>query len=184
MPHRLVRGLDYYCHTAFEFTSCLLGAQSTVCGGGRYDGLIEQLGGSPTPAIVTLRLERLLLLIQAAANKDSSGRASQLIADPVPDVYVVNRGYHAESLALVLSRNLRNVGVGVELDYSGSSFGKQLKRANRCNAPWALIIGDLEVEQSCVRLKSLRSDVEDQLFGLDDIPALLKAFGHLPDQFN
>lgn len=180
---RLVRGLDYYCHTAFEITSDLLGAQSTVCGGGRYDGLVQQLGGNATPAIGwAFGMERLLLLIEASAKADTSGRASQLIAQPAPYVYLVNRGSDAEALALVLSRKLRSFGLGVELDYSGSSFGKQLKRANRCSATWALIIGDFEVEHSCVRLKSLRSDLEEQVFDLNDIPALLTAFGHEVDQ--
>ena len=179
---KLVRGLDYYCHTAFEITSNQLGAQSTVCGGGRYDGLVEQLGGKPTPAIGwALGLERLLLLIDSAAKSDANGIASQLIVDSAPDVYVVNRGVQAQSLALALTRNLRKAGLSVELDDSNSAFGKQFKRADRCQANWAIIIGDLEAQDSSVRLKSLRCDSDDQLFPLKDFPSLLKVIGHGPN---
>ncbi len=90
---RLVRGLDYYSHTAFEITSDQLGAQATVCGGGRYDGLISQLGGPQTPAIGwALGMERLLLVLEAAAQADPNGPAARLDGTPVPDAYLVNRG--------------------------------------------------------------------------------------------
>ena len=129
---RLVRGLDYYGHTAFEITSDQLGTQATVCGGGRYDGLVEQLGGSPTPAIGwALGMERLLLLLEAAAKADPDGVAARLTAQVPPNVYLVNRGSAAEAAALCLARNLRQSGVSVELDGSGAPFGKQL------NAPTA-----------------------------------------------
>ena len=175
---RLVRGLDYYGHTAFEITSDQLGAQATVCGGGRYDGLVEQLGGSPTPAIGwALGMERLLLVLEAAAKSDPDGAAARLTAQLPPTVYLVNRGDAAEAAALGLARNLRQAGVAVELDGSGAAFGKQFKRADRCGAPWALVIGDQEAEQSCVRLKSLRAEADEQTLALDAIPALVKALG-------
>ena len=177
--NRLVRGLDYYGHTAFEITSDQLGAQATVCGGGRYDGLVEQLGGSSTPAIGwALGMERLLLVLGAAAKADPDGAAARLTARLPPTVYLVNRGEAAEAAALCLARNLRQAGVAVELDGSGAAFGKQFKRADRCGARWALVIGDQEAEQCCVRLKSLRADSEEQTFALDAIPALLEAFGY------
>ena len=173
---RLVRGLDYYGHTAFEITSDQLGAQATVCGGGRYDGLVEQLGGSATPAIGwALGMERLLLVLEAAAKADPDGAAARLTAQRPPTVYLVNRGEAAEAAALGLARNLRQAGVAVELDGSGAAFGKQFKRADRCGAPWALVIGDQEAEQGCVRLKALQAEAEEQTFGLDAIPALLEA---------
>ena len=173
---RLVRGLDYYGHTAFEITSDQLGAQATVCGGGRYDGLVEQLGGSPTPAIGwALGMERLLLVLEATAKADPDGAAARLAAQLPPTVYLVNRGDAAEAAALGLARNLRQVGVAVELDGSGAAFGKQFKRADRCGAPWALVIGDQEAEQGCVRLKSLRAEADEQTLALDAIPALLEA---------
>ena len=161
---RLVRGLDYYSHTAFEITSTKLGAQATVCGGGRYDGLVEQLGGPPTPAIGwALGMERLVLLL-------SKFNAPQPAA---PDLYLVNRGALAESEALALARRLRLVGVAVDLDSSGSAFGKQFKRADRSGAPWAAVLGDGEVERGVVRLKSLRSQQPEQEVLLADLQALM-----------
>lgn len=124
---RLVRGLDYYSHTAFEITSSQLGAQATVCGGGRYDGLVEQLGGPATSAIGwALGMERLVLLLEQLDSQRSA---------PAPDLYVVSRGTAAEPLALRLARELRLAGRAVELDLSGAAFGKQLKRADRSGAP-------------------------------------------------
>lgn len=175
---RLVRGLDYYGHTAFEITSDQLGAQATVCGGGRYDGLVKQLGGPATPAIGwALGMERLLLVLEAAANADPEGAAARLTAQQPPTVYLINRGELAEAAALGLARHLRQAGVPVELDGSGAAFGKQFKRADRCGAPWALVIGDQEAEQGHVRLKSLRDEADEQTLALDAIPALLEALG-------
>ena len=155
-----------------------LGAQATVCGGGRYDGLVEHLGGSSTPAIGwALGMERLLLVLEAAAKVDPDGAAARLTTQLPPTAYLVNRGEAAEAAALGLARNLRKAGVAVELDGSGAAFGKQFKRADRCGAPWALVIGDQEAEQGCVRLKSLRAEEQEQTFGLDAIPALLEALG-------
>ncbi len=149
---RLVRGLDYYGHTAFEITSSELGAQATVCGGGRYDTLVQQLGGPVTPAVGwALGMERLVLLAQAA-----DGPASQ--AAPAPDLYVVSRGAAAEALALPLARRGRRAGLAVELDFSGAAFGKQFKRADRCGARWAAVIGEAEAAEGVVVLKDLRAE--------------------------
>ena len=139
---RLVRGLDYYGHTAFEITSDQLGAQATVCGGGRYDGLIGQLGGAATPAVGwALGMERLMLVLEAAAQQNPDGPAARLVSAPGPDAYLVNRGEQAEAAGLALARDLRQHGLTVELDGSGSAFGKQFKRADRSGAPWALGVG-------------------------------------------
>ena len=147
---RLVRGLDYYSHTAFEITSSQLGAQATVCGGGRYDGLVEQLGGPATAAIGwALGMERLVLLL-------AQGGAAPAVAGP--EIYVVSRGLGAEAQALQLARRLRLAGRTVELDQSGSAFGKQFKRADRSGAPWAVVIGEGEWEQGLVLLKALRAE--------------------------
>ena len=154
---RLVRGLDYYSHTAFEITSDQLGAQATICGGGRYDGLIQELGGAETPAIGwALGMERLLLVLEAAAKDDSDGPAAQLVRAKAPDGYLVNRGAQAEVAALVLARSLRQAGLTIELDSSGAAFGKQFKRADRSGARWALVLGDEEMERNEVRLKPLQ----------------------------
>ena len=164
---RLVRGLDYYSHTAFEITSDQLGAQATVCGGGRYDGLVEQLGGPSTPAIGwALGMERLLLLLV-----QGDGTAG---APPVPDLYVVNRGPAAEAAALVLARTLRQQGLQVELDAGGSAFGKQFKRADRSGAHWAVVLGDEEVAQGVLQLKPLRGQsTPDCQLPLQDLAPLL-----------
>ena len=170
---RLVRGLDYYGHTAFEITSDQLGAQATVCGGGRYDGLIGQLGGAATPAIGwALGMERLLLVLEVAAQADPAGPAAQLVRPPVPDAYLVNRGDRAEPAGLSLARSLRQQGLTVELDSSGSAFGKQFKRADRSGARWALVLGDEEAERGEVRLKSLKGQGEERCFLMEDLPGL------------
>ncbi len=149
---RLVRGLDYYSHTAFEITSSQLGAQATVCGGGRYDGLVEQLGGPPTPAIGwALGMERLVWLLAQAREEAASQPAG-------PEIYVVSRGEQAEDQALQLAVQLRRRGHRVELDQSGAAFAKQFKRADRSGATWALVLGESEAEQGQVLLKPLRAE--------------------------
>lgn len=141
---RLVRGLDYYTHTAFEIQSDDLGSQATVCGGGRYDGLIAQLGGQNTPAVGwAIGLERLILLLQKL----------QQLPLPVLDFYVVSRGDAAEAQALILTHKLRQAGFSVELDLSGSGFKKQFTRADRSGAVACLILGDEEAENQTVKLK-------------------------------
>ena len=132
--YNLVRGLDYYTHTAFEITSGALGSQATVCGGGRYDDLIKQMGGPKTPAIgFAIGLERLILLA-----------GKELEVSRNTDIYIVNQGIIAESLAMDLSRKLRNYDLLVELDLSGASFSKQFKKANKLNSKSIIVIGDNE----------------------------------------
>lgn len=145
---RLVRGLDYYTHTAFEIQSDDLGAQATVCGGGRYDGLVSQLGGAETPAVGwAIGLERLIILLQQL----------QTSPPPVIDFYVVSRGDEAEAQALKLAQKLRQSGFSVELDLSGSGFKKQFSRADRSGAIACLIIGDEEAASQSVKLKWMAS---------------------------
>ncbi len=171
---RLVRGLDYYGHTAFEITSNQLGAQATVCGGGRYDGLVHQLGGPVTPSIGwALGMERLLLVLEAAAAADSDGFAARLTARKSPDIFIVNRGEQAETCALVLARQLRGAGLSVELDPSGAAFSKQFKRADRSGAAWAVIIGDQEAKADIMLLKSLQSDNIEHHLLLSDWESVL-----------
>ncbi|NDC33996.1 MAG: histidine--tRNA ligase [Synechococcaceae bacterium WB9_2_112] len=168
---RLVRGLDYYSHTAFEITSSQLGAQATVCGGGRYDGLVEQLGGPSTPAIGwALGMERLVLLLE---QRLASG--ARALAAAVPDLYVVSRGEAAERAALALAVGLRRLGLAVERDASGSAFGKQFKRAERSGAPWVAVIGDDEVASAQLRLRSLLTPhAEDQVLPLGALDNLVR----------
>jgi len=163
---RLVRGLDYYGHTAFEITSNQLGAQATVCGGGRYDGLVEQLGGPATPAVGwALGMERLVLLLsQTPAAEPAAG---------VPDLYVISRGEAAEVQALVLTRQARQAGLAVERDASGGAFGKQFKRADRSGAPWAAVIGDDEAAAGTAKLKDLHGDQPERQLPLLQLVALV-----------
>ena len=130
----LVRGLDYYTHTAFEITSGSLGSQATVCGGGRYDNLIKQMGGKDTPAIgFAIGLERLILLA-----------GKELEADRQTDIYIVNKGLNAELLAMNLSRKLRKYDLLVELDLTGATFSKQFKKANKLKSKSIIVLGDDE----------------------------------------
>ena len=145
---RLVRGLDYYTHTAFEIISDDLGAQATVCGGGRYDGLVSQLGGVETPAVGwAIGLERLTILLQQL-----QPLPAQLI-----DFYVVSKGDEAQAQALKIAQKLRQQGFSVELDLSGSGFKKQFARADRSSAIACLIIGEEEAATSSVKLKWMAS---------------------------
>jgi len=178
---RLVRGLDYYGHTAFEITSDQLGAQATVCGGGRYDGLVQQLGGPPTPAVGwALGMERLMLVLEAAASADDDGIAARLTSKKPPDLYLVNRGEQAEAVALRLASQLRASGVSVELDGSGAPFGKQFKRADRSGASWAVVIGDEEAETGQLRIKPLLMKGEELQVALDDSAQLVAVLRTAP----
>ncbi len=151
----LVRGLDYYTHTAFEFQIDTLGAQSTVCGGGRYDGLISELGGPDTPAVGwAIGLERLVLVMQQHQSEPLQAGV---------DIYCAARGAEAEAQSLEIAQRLRQVGLAVEIDLSGSAFGKQLKRADRSGATLSLILGEEEALNHTVQLKWLTSGEQSTL---------------------
>jgi histidyl-tRNA synthetase len=146
---RLVRGLDYYNRTVFEWVTTKLGAQGTIAGGGRYDTLVERLGGNPTPACgFGIGLERVFLLMQEYG----------VTAVDAPDVYLVNVGELAEAAAFSLAEKLRNAKVQVVLHSGGGSFKSQMKKADRSQARYALILGDDEVNQQLVTLKPMQSD--------------------------
>ncbi len=163
---RLVRGLDYYGHTAFEITSNQLGAQATVCGGGRYDGLVEQLGGPPTAAVGwAIGLERLVLLLW---------QGEAVVEAPAPDLYVISRGEAVACQALLLTRQGRQAGLVVERDASGGAFGKQFKRADRSGAPWAAVIGDDEAAAGMAKLKDLHGEQPERQLPVLQLVALVK----------
>ncbi|MEL6350756.1 MAG: histidine--tRNA ligase [Cyanobacteria bacterium J06627_28] len=152
---RLVRGLDYYTHTAFEIQSSDLGAQATVCGGGRYDGLVSQLGGPDTPAIgFGMGIERLIILLEQMERYSTT---------PDLDIYLISRGEKAEFQSAQLANTLRRAGYSVEVDLSGSAFGKQFKRADRSGAVVGLILGDAEAEAGKVQLKWLASGEQAEM---------------------
>jgi len=151
---RLVRGLDYYTRTAFEIQSNLLGAQSAVCGGGRYDRLISELGGADVPAIGwAIGLERLVILMQQVAAQKLS----------TIDFYVISRGEQAEAKSLSIAQLFRQAGFSVELDLSGAKFDKQFKRASNVNAKAAIVIGDSEIEAGQIQVKWLESGDQEAI---------------------
>lgn len=148
IDHNLVRGFDYYSRTAFEWVSDKLGAQSTVLGGGRYDGLVEELGGQPTPGIgFGCGIERLLLV--RAASEAPSIEGARLTA------FVVAMGSAAKAATPRLVRTVRQNGVSCDCDLAGRNFRKQMDEANRSRARFALIVGDDELAQNAVALKDL-----------------------------
>jgi histidyl-tRNA synthetase len=159
---RLVRGLDYYNLTVFEWVTDRLGAQGTVCAGGRYDGLVSQLGGKPAPACgFAMGVERLIALI-----KESGGEP----AAPAPDVYFVHQGEAASRLAFRVAEGLRDQGINVLLHCGGGSFKSQMKKADGSGAAFAVIIGDDEALTGEAQLKPLREAGSAQLkLKVDDL---------------
>jgi histidyl-tRNA synthetase len=150
---RLVRGLDYYNRTVFEWVTTKLGAQGTIAGGGRYDTLVERLGGSATPACgFGIGLERVFLLMQEYG----------VTAADMPDVYVVNVGELAESAAFGIAEQFRNAKIEVVLHAGGGSFKSQMKKADRSLARYALILGDDEINNQQVTLKPMQFDADSE----------------------
>ena len=149
---RLVRGLDYYNRTVFEWVTDQLGAQGTVCAGGRYDGLIAQLGGKPAPAAgFAMGIERLLALMEVAGTP---------LSTPLPDAYIVHAGAAAEAYAWQVATALRSAGLATVMHCGGGSFKSQMKKADASRARYALIIGDDEVAAQQVTLKDMRGSAE------------------------
>ncbi len=150
---RLVRGLDYYNRTVFEWVTDRLGAQGTVAGGGRYDGLFEQLGGKPTPACgFGMGIERMILLLQEAGQR----------GETAPLAYVVHAGMAAAALAHRAAEHLRDAGCAVVVHAGGGSFKSQMKKADASGARYALIVGDDEAAAGVVGVKPLRQTGEQQ----------------------
>ncbi|MBV1900064.1 MAG: histidine--tRNA ligase, partial [Kordiimonadaceae bacterium] len=147
---RLVRGMDYYTHTAFEFVTDQLGAQGTVLAGGRYDGLVEQLGGPAVPGVGwAAGIERLAMLSEAGA-------------EPARGVVIMPMGEAATLKAFELAEDMRSAGATVTADRSGN-MKKRMNRANKANACLAVIIGDDELEQGVVTVKNLDSGEQSQV---------------------
>ncbi|MBU1214482.1 MAG: histidine--tRNA ligase [Gammaproteobacteria bacterium] len=162
---RLVRGLDYYNRTVFEWVTTRLGAQGTICAGGRFDGLIEQIGGKPAPAMgFAMGVERLLALLL------EDGMAPP--AAPL-DVYVVHQGEQAQVAAWQAAELLRDSGVRVLLHCGGGSFKSQMKKADSSGAVYAVIIGDDEAAANAVTLKPLRGG-EQQRVALTELQSKIK----------
>jgi histidyl-tRNA synthetase len=162
--HRLVRGLDYYNRTVFEWVTTKLGAQGTIAGGGRYDALVERLGGNETPACgFGIGLERVFLLMQEYG----------VTANHVPDIYLVNVGELAEKQAFAAAEQLREAGLNVVLHAGGGSFKSQMKKADRSGARYAAILGDDEAAASEISLKPLLQTGEQKRCKLNDVSKLI-----------
>ena len=164
---RLVRGLDYYSRTVFEWVTDALGSQGAVCSGGRYDGLVEKLGGRATPAVGwAMGIERFVALFEACGGETPATDA---------DVYVVAVGGDALVQAFALAEELRDkiVGINVELNLGGGSFKSQLRRADKSNAEYALILGDQELAEKRVGLKPLRSTDDQSSIAFNELAATL-----------
>ncbi|MGZ5093487.1 MAG: histidine--tRNA ligase [Burkholderiales bacterium] len=155
---RLVRGLDYYNRTVFEWTTQRLGAQGTVCAGGRYDGLIEQIGGKSVPSCgYAMGVERLIALM----------KEGPVFHAAVPDVYVVRQGEAAQDYAQNVAERMRDEGLDVVLHSGGGSFKSQMKKADASGARYAAIIGDDEAAAQKLTLKPLRAASEQVTVALD-----------------
>lgn len=160
--HRLVRGLDYYCHTVFEWVSDKLGSQATICGGGRYNMLVSHLGGHDTPAIgFSIGIERLLLLLQTL----------NLIKDkPIaPKVFIVAESGQPMLLALSVAEKLRSMHGSVITNTAGGNFKQQFKKANQSGAQIAIIIGEQEFATNSVGIKWLREDKPQMTCSVENI---------------
>ncbi|MCI6911421.1 MAG: histidine--tRNA ligase [Veillonellaceae bacterium] len=145
---RLVRGLDYYTKTAFEIKYPPLGAQSAVAGGGRYDGLIEEMGGNPTPAVgFATGLERLLLALESQNLLPEKNRSV--------DAYVVALGETAQAEGFKLLNSLRQQGLSAAMDFAGRSMKAQMKQANKLGAKYSVILGEDEISEGVVMLRSM-----------------------------
>ncbi|MDK2123315.1 histidine--tRNA ligase [Parachitinimonas caeni] len=165
LNHRLVRGLDYYNRTVFEWVTTKLGSQGTIAGGGRYDGLMETLGGKPTTACgFGLGIERVILLMQEYG----------LVGNDAPDVYLAFSGERAAHIAPLVAERLRDSGRSVVLHAGGGSFKSQMKRADASGAQFAVIIGDMEANANAVNLKALRFEMEQRLVSISDLPDILR----------
>jgi histidyl-tRNA synthetase len=163
---RLVRGLDYYNRTVFEWITDDLGAQGTVCAGGRYDGLVAQLGGRDTPAVgFAMGVERLVELLELGANQPPAP----------PDAYLVAVGERAQSEAPLIAERLRDLAPGLRLltHCGGGSFKSQFKRADKSGARYALVIGDGELERAVIGVKPLRDASEQRDMDLSEAVAFL-----------
>ena len=158
---KIVRGLDYYTRTVFEFVSGDIGAQSTVCGGGRYDGLIKQMGGQETPSLgFAMGIERLMMVLEA--------QKAELPEDSTCDLFIATLGDKATLKASALCRELRDEGYKVQTDICGRGLKAQMKYANKIGAKFTLVLGDNEVESEKATLKKM-SDSSEREISLNEL---------------
>lgn len=170
LPHavnpRMVRGLDYYTRTAFEVVAGELGAQNAVCGGGRYDGLAQDIGGPRVPSIgFAIGVERLVLLLPANQNA------------PRPQVFVAALGDDPRRKAFRLAQELRQADIRVELDYEGKSLKSQMRKADKMRSPYVLILGDDELKRNQVILRDMATKAQEDLSLAEVLPRLQSLMG-------
>lgn len=153
---RIVRGLDYYTKTVFEFVSNSIGAQGTVCGGGRYDGLIEELGGQKTPSLgFGLGIERLMLLMEA--------QGCEFPQEAKPDLFIAALGEKAQLKAIEIAKDMREEGFTCLYEVNGRGLRAQMKYANKLESKYTIVLGDDEVESGIARLKNMESGEETEI---------------------
>ena len=169
---QLVRGMDYYTQTAFEVTSAALGSQDAIAGGGRYDLLVEELGGAPTPAVgFAMGMERLILAMQSINHPWTQQETESV----VPDVYLVALGEEAQTWGLGALQTLRSKGISATIDMQGRSMKAQMKDANRSGAHYTLIVGEQELQQQTFVLRHMAESSEEMLSFDEIIQRLLQA---------
>ncbi len=162
----IVRGLDYYTKTVFEFKTQLEGTQGTVCGGGRYDGLIEELGGASMPGIgFAMGIERIILAMEAAGTMP--------VFDQKPDLFVATIGEGADLYSMGLIRVYRKNGLDVVRDYMGRSLKAQMKYADKTGAKYSVVLGDTEIEEGMAKLKNMETGEANEV-KLSEIPNIIK----------
>jgi histidyl-tRNA synthetase len=167
---RLVRGLDYYTRTVFEWTTDKLGAQATVCGGGRYDELVVELGGQATPAIgCAIGLERLIELVELSDQNEQNN---------LPSIYIVAVGSEAEGQGFLLAEELRDAypDLSIEMNLNGGNFKQQFKRADKAGSDIALILGDDEIRQQTVGVKPMRSEGSQETVDRKELLSIISQF--------
>jgi len=153
LNHRMVRGLDYYTRTAFEVVAGELGAQNAVCGGGRYDGLAEEIGGPAIPGIgFAIGVERLVMLLPEEKNYFR-----------YPDVFLAALGNEAKRRGFALAQELRDKGVWAELDYEGKSLKSQMRKADRLQTPLVIILGEEELKKNQVIIRDMATKVQEEI---------------------
>ena len=164
---RIVRGLDYYTKTAFEIVTSVIGAQGTVCGGGRYDGLIEEVGGPSTPGVgFGMGIERLLLVLEKAG--------IEIPAPPAMDLFIVGLGDAGMKEAIRLVHSLRNNNIKCDKDYMGRSLKAQMKYANKMNARYTTVIGENEIKLNKIKVKNMENSSEEEV-QLDQLVDFMKS---------
>ncbi len=162
----IVRGLDYYTKTVFEFKTAIKGTAGTVCGGGRYDGLIEEIGGAPTPGIgFAMGIERIIMALEAGGKMPEFSSA--------PDIFIANIGDETKLFVTALTDKLRKMGVKCERDLLGRSLKAQMKYADKCGARYSIVIGTDEAEKKAASLKNMKEKAQTDV-SLEDLTDIVK----------